>query len=108
MIRHATALATLGLVLCAGSAEAGTAFAFTVQNDTAAPMTVFADGKSKCDVAPGGSCRVMVASADTAFAYSKPNGEKIAFDPGNLESVDLCKVDTNGAHCVDPNATPAP
>ena len=97
----ATALFALSMFATAAIAEEG--FAFTVQNDTGAAITVYANDRSKCELAPGASCRITVPSEDTSFAYAKAGGTRIAFSPGNLEAIDLCKLNADGGvHCVNP------
>jgi len=32
-------------------------------------------------------------------------GAPTSFEPGNLEIVDLCKIDAKGARCMDPGGT---
>jgi hypothetical protein len=96
-----TAVIAFTMFATAASAEEG--FAFTVQNDTGTAITVYANERSKCDLVPGGSCRITVPSEDTSFSYAKAGGARIAFSPGNLEAIDLCRLNANGeVHCVDP------
>ncbi len=105
MSRYAGALTVFGLMLISPAAQAATTtYEFTFQNDSAAPVTVFADGNSNCSAAPGTSCRVIVRNEDAAFAYAKAEGDKVAFSPGNIEATDLCKLDTAGMHCLVSNA----
>ncbi len=101
MLKHLT-FAIAGLVFAAVPASAENGYAFTVENDLGAAITIYADGTSKCDLAPGASCRVTVSNPDAAFAYAGTEGARVSFAPGNLEMVDLCKLDTKGAHCTDP------
>jgi len=101
MTKYVAALALL-LLPAAASAEVG--FAFTVENATGAPIKVYANDTSKCDLAPGASCRITVPSEDTAFFYAKAGAQRIAFSPGNLEAIDRCTLNADGSvHCVDPN-----
>jgi len=60
-----------------------------------------------CDeLAAGGTCTVTVKDeGQHTYAYSLAGGAAVSFQPGNLEAVDLCKIDAKGAHCVDPNGT---
>ncbi len=101
----AAALA-MSFVLC-GSAFAGdTAYEFRVENASGAAAGVTVDGKSACVLAVGGTCTVTLKDeGQHAYAYSLAGGVAVSFQPGNLEAVDLCKIDAKGAHCVDPNGT---
>jgi hypothetical protein len=78
-------------------------YAFSVENDTAAAVTLYANGRSQCSVDPGKSCRIMVTKWESTFAYAPAGGTEVAFNPGNLEAIDQCRLDTAGVHCIDPN-----
>lgn len=84
-------------------AQLVTGYAFSVENDTAAAVTLYANGKSQCSVDPGKSCRLMVTKWESSFAYAPAGGTQVAFTPGNLEAIDQCKLDAAGVHCIDPN-----
>lgn len=102
-------IATTGLaLLLAASALAQrgdvvSGYAFSVENDTPAAVTLYANGKSQCSVDPGKSCRIMVTKWESTFAYAPAGGTQVAFVPGNLEVIDQCKLDNAGVHCADPN-----
>lgn len=101
-------VAALGLaVACSGAASAETAYAFKVQNTSAGPLTVTVDSKAACALAAGETCTVSLNDADShAFAYSLAGATPAAFAPGNIEMVDVCKIDAQGAHCIDPTGAP--
>jgi hypothetical protein len=100
------AASIFAFAMFASSASAEEGFAFTVQNDTGAAVTVFANERSKCDLAPGASCRITVPTEDTSFAYAKSGGAHVAFSPGNLEAIDKCSLKADGdVRCVTPDGT---
>jgi hypothetical protein len=77
-----------------------------VQNASAGAVSVTVDGKSACALAAGGTCPVTIKDADQhAYAFSPAGGAAVSFQPGNLEMVDLCKIDAKGAHCIDTTGT---
>ena len=104
MIRFACLFAAAVTFASAASAD----MAFKVQNTSGGPASVTMDSKQVCALDAGKSCTVNIADADThAFAFSLAGAQPVTFQPGNLEMVDVCKIDSSGAHCVDPagNAT---
>lgn len=100
--RLSIALLAFALPFATPAFAADSGYAFSVENDSAAAMTVYANGKSECDLAPSKTCRITVHDPDTRFAYAAAGGAQVAFMPGNLEMVDVCKIDTSGAKCADP------
>jgi hypothetical protein len=93
-------------VLCGSAFADDAAYAFKVENASGGAVSVTVDGKSACALAAGGTCTVTLKSEDQhAYAYSLAGATAVSFQPGNLEVVDLCKIDAKGAHCVDPSGT---
>jgi hypothetical protein len=89
-------------ILAAGTAQAGTSYAFKVENGTSGPLSITVDAKSVCSLAAGETCTVSLPDEDAhAYAYAAADGTAVAFSPGNLEAVDLCKIEASGAHCTD-------
>lgn len=101
----AAALA-MTFVLCASAFAGDTAYAFKVEYASGGAASVTVDGKSACALAAGSTCTVTVKDEDAhAYAYSLAGGTAVSFQPGNLEAVDLCRIDAKGAHCADPSGT---
>lgn len=97
---------TLG-VLFAGPASAEEGFLFKVENDLSGTMTVSVDGTTKCTLEAGKRCEILLAEeTGHAYSYSLAGGAPIAFDPGNLEATDLCRIGANGTRCTDPDGKP--
>jgi hypothetical protein len=92
---------TAGLAFAGAAAADETGYAFKVENASAGAAAVTVDGKSVCDLAAGGRCTVTVSTDEHAYAFSLAGGAPKAFSPGNMEMVDVCKIDTSGIHCVD-------
>jgi hypothetical protein len=90
------------LALCGPALAQETGYAFKVQNASAGAASVTVDGKSACSLNAGGTCTVMIKDADPhAYAFALAGAAPMSFAPGNLEMVDVCKIDAKGAHCVD-------
>ena len=104
-------LISLGALLCgalvAWSALADTTtYEFTTKNNSSGPMTILVDGKVRCKVDAGKSCRLSFTREDATLAYSLAGAAPTTFSAGNIEVTDLCNFDTAGAHCVDTTGQP--
>jgi hypothetical protein len=96
----------VSLALCGSAMAQESSYAFKVQNASGGAASVTMDGKSVCSLAAGGTCTVSIKDADQhAYAFALAGGAPMSFQPGNLEMVDVCKLDAKGAHCVDPMGT---
>ena len=88
--------------LCAPALAQESGYAFKVKNASGGAAGVTVDGRSTCSLAADATCTVTVKDADQhAYAFSLAGGTPVSFQPGNLEMVDLCKIDVKGAHCID-------
>ena len=94
------------LALCASAQAEDTAFAFKVENASGGAATVMVDGKQSCALKAAATCTVMIKDTDAhTYAFALAGGAAVSFDPGNLEAVDLCKIDAKGVRCMDPAGT---
>jgi len=102
---HIAVLAA-SLAFCGSAAADESAFAFKVENASGGPATVMVDGKQTCSLAQAAICTVTIKDTDAhTYAFALAGGASMSFEPGNLEAVDLCKIDAKGAHCMDPAGT---
>jgi hypothetical protein len=68
---------------------------------------VSVDGKTACSLAAGATCTVSVKDVENqhSYAFALAGAAPVAFNPGNMETVDLCKIDAKGAHCAGADGT---
>jgi len=85
---------------------AGTAYEIVAQNDSAGPLTVTIDGKTRCSADAGKNCTLSFAKDTAAFAYSLAGAAPVAFKPGNPEIVEVCHIDSKGARCINTTGQP--
>ncbi|MBV8976027.1 MAG: hypothetical protein JOZ13_01480 [Alphaproteobacteria bacterium] len=105
MARTPAAVAALiaGCGLAFGASADDARYEFKVQNASGSAATLTLDGKQVCALAAGATCTVSVPDGNPhAYGFSIAGGAAIAFQPGNPEMVDVCKLDAKAAHCVDP------
>ncbi|HWA92545.1 MAG TPA: hypothetical protein VG889_21115 [Rhizomicrobium sp.] len=77
-------------------------YAFKVKNATGGALAVTVDAETKCTLPAGDMCTVILSRAGRhAYAYSAAGAAPVSFAPGNLERLDLCRIDAAGAHCTD-------
>jgi hypothetical protein len=104
--RIAAALACAAALAATGASAADSGYGFKVKNETGAAVTVTVDNQAKCTLAAGGDCTLLVKDMDGhVFAYAAADAAPVKFAPGNLEMVDLCRIDATGAHCADTQGT---
>lgn len=102
------AVLAASFALCSSAVAEDIAFAFKVENASGGAATVMVDGKQTCSLAQAATCTVMIKDTDAhTYAFALAGRASVSFAPGNLEVVDLCKIDAKGARCMDPggNAT---
>ena len=88
------------------AAWAGTAYEIMAQNDSTGPLTVLIDGKTGCSADAGKHCMQSFANDAAVFSYSLAGAAPVAFKPGNPEVVEVCHIDSKGAHCLDTMGQP--
>ena len=100
------AVLAMAVMLCGPALAQESGYAFKVKNASGGAASVTVDGHSACTLAADATCTVTIKDADQhAYAFSLAGAAPTSFQPGNLEMVDLCKIDAKGAHCIDPSGT---
>ena len=92
--------------LCGPALAEEIGYQFKVQNASGGAVSVTVDGRSTCSLDAGATCTITIKDADQHdYAFALAGSAPMSFQPGNLEMVDLCKIDAKGAHCIDPTGS---